>query len=84
MNGAKSGKKRSYRIMRQVISLALKRLSQYIYKLVSTYYIRWISRFGLMENDNKNKSSVWNLAICLLEKHLTRANRAQKYEQKNR
>jgi hypothetical protein len=33
----------------------------------------------MMENDNKNKSSAWHLAICLLEKDLTRANRAQKY-----
>jgi hypothetical protein len=31
-----------------------------------------------MENDNKNESSTWHLAICLLEKRLTRANRVQK------
>jgi len=31
------------------------------------------------ENDNnKNKRETWRLAIRLLEKHLTRANRAQK------
>jgi hypothetical protein len=62
--------------------LALKRLNQYLYKLVSTYYVMRISRFGMMENDNKNRSSAWHLAICLLEKNLTRANRAQKYELK--
>jgi hypothetical protein len=31
-----------------------------------------------MKNDNKNKRETWWLAIRLLEKHLTRANRAQK------
>jgi hypothetical protein len=31
-----------------------------------------------MKNDNKNKRETWRLAIRLLEKHLTRANRAQK------
>jgi hypothetical protein len=32
-----------------------------------------------MKNDNKNnKRETWLLAIRLLEKHLTRANRAQK------
>jgi hypothetical protein len=30
-----------------------------------------------MKNDNKNKRETWRLAIRLLEKHLTRANRAQ-------
>jgi hypothetical protein len=34
----------------------------------------------MMKNDNKNESGAWHLAICLLEKDLTRANRAQKYE----
>jgi hypothetical protein len=33
---------------------------------------------GLMENDNKNRSNAWHLAICLLEELLTRANRAHK------
>jgi hypothetical protein len=70
----------SYCIKHQAISLALKRLNQYPYKLVSTYHIMWISRFGMMKDDNKNKSSARNLAICLLEEDLTRANRAQKYE----
>ncbi len=31
-----------------------------------------------MKNDNKNKCETWLLAIRLLEKHLTRENRAQK------
>ena len=31
-----------------------------------------------MKNDNKNKRETWSRAIRLLEKHLTRANRAQK------
>jgi len=31
-----------------------------------------------MKNDNKNKRETWRLAIRLLEKHVTRANRAQK------
>jgi hypothetical protein len=31
-----------------------------------------------MENDNKNRSNAWHLAICLLEELLTRANRAHK------
>lgn len=31
-----------------------------------------------MKNDDKNKRETWRLAIRLLEKHLTRANRAQK------
>jgi hypothetical protein len=31
---------------------------------------------GEMKNDNKNKRETWRLAIRLLEKHLTRANRA--------
>jgi hypothetical protein len=30
-----------------------------------------------MENDNKNDGNAWQQAICLLEEHLTRANRAQ-------
>jgi hypothetical protein len=30
-----------------------------------------------MKNDNKNKRETWRLAIRLLEKHVTRANRAQ-------
>jgi hypothetical protein len=30
-----------------------------------------------MKNDNKNKRETWLLAIRLLEKHLTRANRAK-------
>jgi hypothetical protein len=29
-----------------------------------------------MKNDDKNKRETWPLAIRLLEKHLTRANRA--------
>jgi hypothetical protein len=33
-----------------------------------------------MENDNKNKSNTRHMAICLLELHLTRANRAKKSE----
>jgi len=33
---------------------------------------------GWMYNDDRNESDTWCLAICLLEKHLTRANRAQK------
>jgi hypothetical protein len=31
-----------------------------------------------MKNDDKNKRETWRLAIRLLEKHLTRANRALK------
>jgi hypothetical protein len=31
-----------------------------------------------MKNNNKNKRETWRLAIRLLEKHVTRANRAQK------
>jgi hypothetical protein len=31
-----------------------------------------------MKNDNKNKRENWRRAIRLLEKHLTRASRAQK------
>jgi hypothetical protein len=34
-----------------------------------------------MKNDDKNKRETWRLAIRLLEKHLTRANRAQKIDQ---
>jgi hypothetical protein len=34
-----------------------------------------------MKNDDKNKCETWRLAIRLLEKHLTRANRAQKIDQ---
>jgi hypothetical protein len=30
-----------------------------------------------MKSDNKNKRETWRLAIRLLEKYLTRANRAQ-------
>jgi hypothetical protein len=37
-----------------------------------------------MKNDNKNKRETWLLAIRLLEKHLTRANRAQKNEKSRR
>jgi hypothetical protein len=33
-----------------------------------------------MKNDNKNKRETWLLAIRLLEKHLTRANRAKKWK----
>jgi hypothetical protein len=33
-----------------------------------------------MKNDNKNKRENWRLAIRLLEKHLTRENRAQNYD----
>jgi hypothetical protein len=29
-----------------------------------------------MDNDDKNKREIWRLAIRLLEKHVTRANRA--------
>ncbi len=32
----------------------------------------------LMYNDDGNESDNWHMAICLLEQHLTRANRAQK------
>ena len=47
----------------------------------------WISKFKVDENDNKNKSNTWqqpkevarkSKAICLLEKHLTRASRVKK------
>ena len=31
-----------------------------------------------MKNGDKNKRETWHLAIRLLEKHVTRANRAQK------
>ena len=31
-----------------------------------------------MKNGDKNKRETWRLAIRLLEKHVTRANRAQK------
>ena len=31
-----------------------------------------------MENDNKDKCNTWRQGICLLEKHLTRANRVLK------
>jgi len=31
-----------------------------------------------MKNDDKNKNGIWRAKIRLLEKHLTRANRAQK------
>jgi hypothetical protein len=31
-----------------------------------------------MKNDNKNKRETWHMAIRLLERLLTRANRAQK------
>jgi len=30
-----------------------------------------------MYNDNRNESGGWHTAICLLEEHLTRANREQ-------
>jgi len=33
---------------------------------------------GFMYNDNRNKNDTWHMAICLLEEHLTRANRAHK------
>jgi hypothetical protein len=35
-----------------------------------------------MKNDNKNKRETWRRAIRLLEKHLTRANRALKLNEK--
>jgi hypothetical protein len=35
-----------------------------------------------MKNDTKKKRETWRLAIRLLEKHLTRANRAQNYDKK--
>jgi hypothetical protein len=38
----------------------------------------WISELKVIKNDNKNKDETWRRAIRLLEKHLTRANRAQK------
>jgi hypothetical protein len=31
-----------------------------------------------MKNDDKNVHEIWRLAVRLLEKHVTRANRAQK------
>jgi hypothetical protein len=35
-----------------------------------------------MENDNKSKSNTWQQAFCLLEVHLTRANREKKLKNK--
>ena len=35
-----------------------------------------------MKNDDKNKNKIRRLAVRLLEEHLTRANRAQKSNQK--
>jgi hypothetical protein len=35
-----------------------------------------------MKNDGKNKRETWRVAIRLLEKPLTRANRAQKINEK--
>jgi len=40
------------------------------------YYVD--KRIKVNENDNKNKRENWRRAIRLLEKHLTRAKRAQK------
>ena len=37
-----------------------------------------------MKNDNKNKHETWRLAISLLEKHLTRANRASNSDKNRR
>ena len=31
---------------------------------------------GWMYNDNGNENYTWHMAVCLLEEHLTRANRA--------
>lgn len=33
---------------------------------------------GWMYDDNRNKNDTWYMAICLLEEHLTRGNRAHK------
>jgi len=32
----------------------------------------------LLYDDNRNKNDTWYMAICLLEEHVTRANRAHK------
>jgi hypothetical protein len=41
-----------------VISLELKCLNQYLYKLISTYVHRWISKIRWMKNDDKNKKHI--------------------------
>jgi len=37
-----------------------------------------ISKFKVKRNDNKNEHNTGHMAICLLEKHLARANRVKK------